>query len=111
MAKFECPKCSGGSGHIKAFSHVMGGVCFKCGGKGYVEQKTKPAKPMLEWSVGATNAAKSHPQDHEAGVCVFPIFTIKASTEAAALKKATEKLSKGSAYIASSAFVRQAMQG
>lgn len=29
----ECPRC-GGRGNIPAFSHVQGGVCFKCGGTG-----------------------------------------------------------------------------
>lgn len=29
-----CPKCAG-RGHIPAFSHVQGGVCFKCGGHGF----------------------------------------------------------------------------
>lgn len=28
-----CTRCNG-SGYIKAYSHVMGGVCFKCGGSG-----------------------------------------------------------------------------
>lgn len=30
-----CPRCSG-SGFIKAFSHVKGGLCFKCKGPGDV---------------------------------------------------------------------------
>lgn len=29
----ECPRCAG-RGHIAAFQHVQGGVCFKCGGTG-----------------------------------------------------------------------------
>lgn len=47
MPKFECPKCANGSGNIKAFSHVLGGVCFQCKGTGYVEQKRKPTKSKL----------------------------------------------------------------
>lgn len=27
----ECQRCSG-NGHINAFSHIQGGVCFSCGG-------------------------------------------------------------------------------
>lgn len=44
MPKFECPKCNNGSGNIKAFSHVLGGVCFQCKGTGYIEQKRAPTK-------------------------------------------------------------------
>ena len=44
MYKVDCPRCMNTSGHIRAFSHVQGGVCFKCGGKGFVLRKTKPQK-------------------------------------------------------------------
>lgn len=44
--KVECPRCMKGKGHIRAFSHVQGGVCFKCGGAGHVERKTAP-KPQF----------------------------------------------------------------
>lgn len=30
----SCPKC-GGTGYIREFSHVAGGVCFYCNGKGH----------------------------------------------------------------------------
>lgn len=43
MAKFECPKCMG-KGRINAFAHIESGVCFKCQGKGFVEQKSAPKK-------------------------------------------------------------------
>ena len=32
--KTDCPKCSG-TGHIRAFSHIKGGSCFSCDGRGY----------------------------------------------------------------------------
>lgn len=35
-----------GKGHSHAFSHVQGGVCFKCTGVGHVERKTTP-KPQF----------------------------------------------------------------
>ena len=44
--KVECPRCMNGKGNIRAFQHVQGGVCFKCGGKGYVERKSAP-KPQF----------------------------------------------------------------
>jgi hypothetical protein len=36
-----CHKCDG-SGHIRAFSHILGGVCFTCAGSGRVEVR-RPA--------------------------------------------------------------------
>lgn len=44
--KVECTRCMNGKGHIRAFSHVQGGVCFKCGGAGHVERKAAP-KPQF----------------------------------------------------------------
>ena len=40
----ECPKC-GGSGRIKAFGHIEGGVCFACKGKGRIYGKVKVTPP------------------------------------------------------------------
>lgn len=45
---YECPRCHGGKGIISAFSHVKGGVCFKCSGKGYIQGK--PSAPT-QWFV------------------------------------------------------------
>ncbi len=33
-----CSRC-GGAGHFRDFSHVQGGECFKCGGRGFVFTK------------------------------------------------------------------------
>lgn len=41
MFKKNCIKCDG-TGYISAFSHVEGGVCFKCGGQKYTLVKTEP---------------------------------------------------------------------
>ena len=41
MIKVDCDRCFG-KGRINAFSGIMGGVCFKCGGDGYVMRKSKP---------------------------------------------------------------------
>ena len=43
MIKVTCAKCDG-TGQIRAFNHVQGGVCFSCGGKGYRMQKSQPRK-------------------------------------------------------------------
>lgn len=42
----RCPKC-GGTGRIWVFSHVEGGVCFKCDGSG-VTEKPRVEKIMTE---------------------------------------------------------------
>lgn len=39
----SCPNCSG-RGHIAEFSHVSGGVCFKCGGLGTAPMTRKAEK-------------------------------------------------------------------
>lgn len=35
LNNINCPKC-GGSGHIDMYNHVDGGICFYCGGSGFV---------------------------------------------------------------------------
>ena len=37
--EIECPKCNG-TGHIPAYSHIHGGVCFRCDGRGKVHANT-----------------------------------------------------------------------
>jgi len=49
LVKVECMKCSG-TGYIRAFNHVMGGVCFSCEGKGYKMMKSIP-KPTKSYYV------------------------------------------------------------
>lgn len=107
LHKAHCPKCFGGEGYINGFSHVKRGVCFKCKGKGYVMLKAPPRR-TASWRVGATNIKKTHPSDHEAGAVVYPIFTIKARSEAEALRKARSTLLQGEAFDAESAFVKPA---
>jgi RecJ-like exonuclease len=36
---YKCGKCNG-RGHIPQFSHIAGGVCFNCSGKGKTTRKT-----------------------------------------------------------------------
>ena len=65
---YDCPKCEG-HGKIGAYSHVMLGVCFKCGGSGKVA--SKPAAKSQKW------------------VCIYAgqeLFVKTAKTEAQALK-------------------------
>lgn len=83
--KVECPRCTNGKGRIHAFSHVLGGVCFKCSGTGYVERKTAPKAQFWFrcWSV----------IDGEGGF----YWSIKAPTEKQALTKARKFIEKAAA--------------
>ena len=70
---FECPRCCG-KGHIAAYSNVQGGVCFRCAGTGKVA--TRP-QIGTKWE------------------CVYAgvsLFTIKARSEAAALRAAVARI-------------------
>jgi RecJ-like exonuclease len=54
MTKIECPRCNG-KGTIKAYGHVLGGVCFMCGGSGKVEGSDKPKKASKWASINASH--------------------------------------------------------
>lgn len=58
----QCERCNG-KGHIKAYGHVMDGVCFKCGGSGKQEAKKvrKPSAKQL-----AAKAAKEARREADA---------------------------------------------
>lgn len=45
-----CPKCDG-KGHIIGFSHIVNGVCFRCGGTGTckVRAEAKPAPELTDY--------------------------------------------------------------
>ena len=95
--KIKCGKCNG-TGNIQAFSHIVGGVCFACEGKGHKILKNKP-RPSILFSVGAA--------DREDGEIVFPIFNFKAPNEKAALKKAKIQLASGTGFHVDTAFVKE----
>ena len=40
VEKIRCTKCMG-KGRITAYSHIIGGICFACNGKGYFTRKVK----------------------------------------------------------------------
>ena len=40
MGVYECWKCTG-KGRINGFSHIQGGICFACGGKGLKAKRIK----------------------------------------------------------------------
>lgn len=49
---YPCWRCEG-KGRIQAYSHVVGGTCFKCHGTG--RQKTKPRSSSIKFAVFALN--------------------------------------------------------
>lgn len=73
---YPCSRCSG-SGKLAGFSHVVGGVCFKCGGSG--KQRAKPAAPSTRYVVSLVNRATGAAE---------PYYTVRAKNEVQALKKA-----------------------
>jgi hypothetical protein len=42
----QCPKC-GGSGVLRQYGHVAGGVCFHCNGRGVVSGNGRKVKDIL----------------------------------------------------------------
>ena len=73
---FKCTRCNG-KGHLPIFSHVLGGVCFKCGGTG--KQASKPGKPSVKWAVFGTNRMTGERAR---------LYNVKAKNEKAAIEKA-----------------------
>lgn len=48
--KIKCPACKG-SGFIGEFSHIKGGVCYQCGGKGEVSETAIPKiETQIKWN-------------------------------------------------------------
>lgn len=91
MPTFECPKCTDGSGNIKAFSHVLGGVCFQCKGTGRVEQKNAPRKSKTySFSFLWVNPEDSNYMNGEFCKC----FNKKARSMSAAIKIAKTSMAK-----------------
>lgn len=89
MAKYECPKCSNGKGIINAFSHVLGGVCFKCKGTGFIEQKNKPTISK-QYSFSFLWTDPNHCNYRNGDFC--KCFIKKARSESAAIKIAEKAM-------------------
>ena len=77
---WPCSRCEG-KGKIAAFGHVIGGVCFKCGGSG--TQASRPLKTQ-SWAVHLPKIVE-HPT-----VFSGPDFVYRESgaTQAVAMQKA-----------------------
>lgn len=72
---YPCSRCDG-KGDIRAYGHVMGGVCFKCSGSG--QQSSKP-RTSIRWTVLSTN-----PTSGDRGDC----YNIQAQTPVKAIARA-----------------------
>lgn len=81
---YPCSRCDG-EGRVKSFSHVLGGVCFKCGGSG--KQKTKP-RESVKWAVFG-HCRKTG----RAGI----VYNVGAPNHDAAVKKARAKYERANA--------------
>jgi len=57
--KVTCGHCNG-TGNIPFYNHVYGGVCFHCGGRGFLVRKTKP-KPQIDWAVYISMSKDAQP--------------------------------------------------
>lgn len=55
----ECDRCNG-NGTIRGYSHVQGGVCFKCGGTGKVATKRQPSAAQIAKKAAAEEARKAN---------------------------------------------------
>jgi DnaJ-class molecular chaperone len=97
MFKVVCAKCAG-KGEIKAYIGIAGGICFSCNGRGFNIQKSAPKKSP-KFTVAAFHFERNE--------IVDPICTVTAKNEAEAVKKAIAQLSKGNAYDAKTATVKQ----
>ena len=83
-AAYKCSRCQG-KGRLSAFSHVVSGVCFKCGGIG--TQATKPTVALPLFAVifvsRATGAAER-------------IYNLRARTSAVAMRVAAARYEQAS---------------
>lgn len=82
---YPCSRCSG-NGTISAYANVLGGVCFKCGGKG--TQAARPVPPSINWVVLGT--------DRNSGERVHA-YNVRAQTAAKAIGKALRTYENASA--------------
>jgi hypothetical protein len=69
-----CDRC-GGIGHIAAFKHVSGGVCFQCDGSGTTERRNAPREarppPLTRAEALAKIAKVLNTQDMKEGIQNF----------------------------------------
>ena len=71
-----CPKCSG-AGRIEFYAGILGGVCFRCKGRGRLTGK--PPKPSIPFAVFAVERASGDR---------VRAYNVRASTPEKALAKA-----------------------
>lgn len=83
MESYPCSRC-GGSGKLSGYSHVWGGVCFKCGGTG--TQATKPSSKPIKWAVYFPKTVE-RPTAIESGD--YFTYVVSAKTPDQAVLKAT----------------------
>ena len=54
---YTCPRCNG-QGTIKEYSHIRGGLCFQCSGKGKVDRKPRERTSKKDAALMAENSRR-----------------------------------------------------
>jgi len=67
LVKVDCGKC-GGKGHIRAFTHVVAGICFACDGNGFKMLKAAP-KPARKFKVSFLWTDPKNPNYNDGDFC------------------------------------------
>lgn len=63
----DCGKC-GGTGNIRAYGNILGGVCFRCKGAGKVKYR-KPRQPkVIGWKPGKDQSDRYFWEDRPDGM-------------------------------------------
>src|ERR1700747_1402532 len=83
-ATYACSRCNG-KGIISAFSHVIGGTCFKCHGSG--KQTTKPASKLPKFAVMGSYRLSGESAR---------LYNVQAKDESAAVEKALKMFERAS---------------
>lgn len=83
-ATYKCCRCQG-RGKLNAFSHVIGGVCFKCSGTG--TQANKPTEALPLFAVMFVNRATGAAER---------IYSLRARTSALAMRVAAARYEQAS---------------
>lgn len=84
MTTYPCSRCAG-TGRLLVHSNVLGGVCFKCKGKG--TQAAKPAPPAAKWAVFGQHRTTGE---------WLRLYNLTARTKQAAIKRARDTYAKAS---------------
>lgn len=84
MTTYPCSRCAG-TGRMPQHSNVLGGVCFRCNGKG--TQASKPTPPTPKWAIFG--------QHRDSGQWLR-LYNVSTKTEAGAIERARATMERAS---------------